>query len=84
MKGKQYTIRGISEQLDHALREEAARYGKSLNALLIDKLSDSCKLSPERKTNGLEKFAGCMEPDPDFDAAIKEFDRVDAELDDWR
>jgi len=81
MKGIQYTIRGIPEELDTALREEAAAYGKSLNSLLMEKLASSCQLEEKEKTNGLEAFAGCMEEDSTFDEAMKEFERVDPE--DW-
>ena len=71
MKGVQYTIRGIPEELDNALREEAAKYGKSLNTLLIEKLSDSAATPVNPPTNGLEKFAGTWVDDPDFDEAMK-------------
>ena len=74
MKGIQYTLRGIPANLDTALREEAAQYGKSLNALLLEKLSAA---SENPRTNGLEKFAGTWVEDPAFDEAIKEFEKVD-------
>ncbi len=82
MKGIQYTIRGVPEKLDNALREEAASAGKSLNALLVEKLAQSSRLTDEPWTNGLEEFSGCMEPDPGFDEAIKEFDQIHP--DDWK
>jgi hypothetical protein len=39
MKSRQYTIRGVSEKLDSLFREQAQKYGTSLNALLLDALS---------------------------------------------
>ncbi len=77
MSGKQYTIRGIPDELDAVLREEAAQYGKSLNALLVEKITASSAISERPWTNGLEKFIGCMEPDAGFDEVMKDFERVD-------
>ncbi len=77
MGGIQYTVRGISEELDAVLREEAAQYGKSLNSLLIEKITAASAITNKPWTNGLEKFIGCMDPDPGFDAAMKDFERVD-------
>jgi hypothetical protein len=81
MAGKQYTIRGIPEELDSVLREEATRYGKSMNALLIDKLTEACSIADKPKTNGLEIFSGCMKPDPELEAALWEQRVVDPR--DW-
>jgi len=77
MSGIQYTLRGIPSAVDTALREEAARYGKSLNALVVEKLSAAAGISDTPQTNGLEKFAGTWVEDPAFDEAIKEFEKVD-------
>jgi hypothetical protein len=76
MSGIQYTIRGVPEELDTVLRQEAAEYGKSLNSLLIDKIAESCKLQQIPRTNGLEKFAGTWIDDPEFDEAMKDHDIV--------
>ncbi len=77
MKGIQYTIRGIPEEVDTSLREEAALYGKSLNALLVEKLSETTGAGPQPKTNGLEKFIGTWVDDPGFDEAMQEHEKVD-------
>lgn len=77
MSGIQYTIRGVPEALDTELREEAAQHGKSLNAHLIDKLTEACRLSAVPKKNGLEKFIGTWIEDPDFDEVMEDFSRVD-------
>ena len=61
---------------------EAAKYGKSLNTLLIDKLSEACQISPKPFINhDFDEFAGAWQPDPGFDEALKDFDRIDP--DDW-
>lgn len=80
MKGIQYTIRGIPEELDTVLREEAAQYGKSLNSLLIDKLSESSGIAKESgKNSDFDQFVGSWVEDPGFDEAIKCFDEIDPE-----
>ncbi len=83
MKGIQYTIRGIPEELDTVLREEAAVYGKSLNALLIEKLLDSIEtVGVVRKHDDLDSFAGCLKPDDEFETALNEQRQID--LEDWK
>ncbi|MBX3743065.1 hypothetical protein OVA24_15510 [Luteolibacter sp. SL250] len=82
MKGMQYTIRGIPEEVDAALRKEAASTGKSLNALVIEKLSeDSVKKNASVNTD-FREFVGTWIEDPAFDEAMKDFDRIDPE--DWQ
>jgi len=76
MNTRQYTIRGVPKKLDDALRSECASSGRSLNSVLLGKLIDACNLGDGPKTNGLEQFAGTWIADPDFDAAIKEFDTI--------
>lgn len=78
MKGIQYTIRGIPEELDATLREEAAINGKSLNSILIEKLSIDLKDSVTEKQNtDFDQFVGTWQEDPGFDEAIKVFSEVD-------
>ncbi len=78
MKGIQYTIRGIPEEVDTSLREEAALYGKSLNSTIIEKLSaEAHQLGGVSKHNDLESFAGCMAHDPDLDEALAEQRKID-------
>lgn len=79
----QYTLRGVPEHIDHALRERAARYGKSLNQVAVEALEGGLGLAAgERRHHDLDHLAGTWVDDPDFDAAIEEMDRVDPEL--WR
>ncbi len=79
----QYTIRGVHPRLDKAIRERAARDGKSLNETLLNTLKSGLGLSetPTRYTD-LNDLAGTWVRDPEFDKVIREMDRVDPEL--WK
>lgn len=78
MKSKQYTIRGISESLDEALRKEATASRTSLNTLLIEKLSQSCRLGNGEKVNhDFDEWVGCLPPDPELEAALKDQRTID-------
>jgi len=77
MKGLQYTVRGIPEEVDASLREEAAQSGKSLNTLLVEKISESTAAGKQGWTNGLEKFIGTWVEDPAFDEAMKDHEAID-------
>ncbi len=79
MKGVQYTIRGVPEEVDTKLREEAAQFGKSLNTLLIEKLSGPAQREAKPWTNGLEAFAGTWIEDPSFDEAMEAHEIVHPE-----
>ena len=77
----QYTIRGIPEHLDHALRERAAKYGASLNSVALEALERGMGLDPqETRFHDLDHLAGTWTDDPEFDRAIAEMDVVDVEL----
>ena len=79
----QYTIRGVPEHVDHALREQAARYGKSLNQVAVEAIEGGLGLSSgERRFHDLDDLAGTWVHDPEFDAAIEVMDRIDPEL--WK
>ncbi|RYD88016.1 MAG: hypothetical protein EOP50_19785 [Sphingobacteriales bacterium] len=78
MKAVQYTIRGVPENVDTALREEAALCGKSLNSLIIEKLAgEAYPVGGVSKHSDLEGFAGCMPPDADLEEALAEQRRID-------
>jgi plasmid stability protein len=79
----QYTIRGIPEAVDRALRERARAAGKSLNEAAVDALSESSGLTgAPRKRRDFGDIAGTWKPDRAVDAALAEQDRVDEDL--WR
>jgi len=79
----QYTIRGIPETLDAALRERARAGGKSLNEVAIEALIEGAGVaSTPRKRRNFEHIAGTWKEDKAFDEAIADQDRIDEEL--WK
>ena len=83
MSSRQYTIRSIPDQVDRELRRRAKEQNKSLNAIIIEVLEESCR-APEspRLNHDLDHYMGSWVEDPEFDEAIKEFGRIDEEM--WR
>ncbi len=80
---KQYTIRGISEGLDKALRRRAESEGKSLNAVLVDSLHQAVgQVSLPVEYHDLDDLIGKWGEDPEFDRCLEEQDRVDVEI--WK
>ena len=79
----QYTIRNIPDELDAALRRRAREAGKSLNQAAVEALAQGVGLEEAAKPRRrLRDLAGQWRDDPDFDRAIAEQDKVDADL--WR
>lgn len=77
----QYTIRGIPEAVDAALRERARATGRSLNEAAIDALADGVGLSGAvRRRRDLADIAGTWKPDKALEEALADQDRVDEEL----
>lgn len=76
----QYTIRGVSPELDAELRAEAAARGTSLNAVVIGNL-ERVKLRNGDRTD-LDWFIGDgpAEGDPEVDAAMAWLDDVSRDL----
>lgn len=79
----QYTIRGIPEALDDAIRERARTEGKSLNEVAVEALADGLGLgAADVVRRDLSDIAGTWKPDPGVEAALAEQHRVDEDL--WR
>ena len=79
----QYTLRGIPDALDRALRRRARQEGKSLNRTAVDLLAQGLGVSSHPSGHdGLDDLAGTWVDDPDFDKAILDMDRIDPHL--WR
>jgi hypothetical protein len=79
----QYTVRGIPDILDVALRERARAAGKSLNETAIDVLAEGTGLiGAPRKRRDLGDIAGTWKADKVFEAAITAQDQVDEDL--WK
>jgi hypothetical protein len=77
----QYTIRGIPEAVDGALRERARAAGKSLNETAVDALAEGAGIagSPRRRRD-LGDIAGTWKSDKAVEAALTDQDRVDKDL----
>ena len=81
MKTKQYTIRGVPEKLDGAVREEAHRYRKSMNALLLEALARGLGIEDDQLINhDMDDLVGTWVEDEEFDRAIAAFEVVDEDL----
>lgn len=79
----QYTLRGVPESLDRALRALARREGISLNSAALRVLGVGLGLTGQLvRHRSLEDVRGTWREDPEFEAAVAEQDRVDESL--WR
>jgi plasmid stability protein len=79
----QYTLRNIPAAVDRALRQRAKIEGRSLNEVAVEALARATGvLDEEMKHRSLGDLAGTWIPDPDFDAALEEQDRIDEGL--WK
>ena len=83
MKSTQYTVRGVSRNLDDRVREEARRYDVSMNAMLLDALARGLGAGAEPvENNDMDDLAGTWIEDDAFDEAVAAFQSVDEAL--WR
>lgn len=79
----QYTIRGIPEAVDSALRERARAGGKSLNETAVEALAEGSGMAGSpRKRRDLGDIAGTWSAEKAVEAALADQDRVDKGL--WR
>ena len=80
----QYTIRNIPTEVDRALRKKAKAAGTSINEAALDALRRGVGLDGGNGTryNDLDWFYGSWAPDPAFDRAVADMDRVHP--DDWK
>ncbi len=83
MKSIQYTIRSVSEKLDDRVREEAQKYGTSLNTMLLEALARGLGVDENQPiSNDMDDLAGTWIEDEEFDKAIEAFEVVDEDL--WK
>lgn len=83
MKCIQYTVRGVPDSLNQKAREEAEKYHKSMNALLLDVLARGLGVSETPVIyNDMDDLAGTWVEDEAFDEAVSAFEVVDADL--WK
>lgn len=73
----QYTIRGVSREVDRALRQKAARAKKSLNQLILEELTEAT--IGQKPRGDFSDLTGRWVPDPAFDEIIATQRRVDWE-----
>lgn len=77
----QYTIRGIPDTLDAALRERARAAGKSLNEVAIEALIKGAGVATTpRQRRNLDDIAGTWKEDKAFDEAIADQRQIDEDL----
>jgi hypothetical protein len=77
----QYTIRGVPEVVNEALRERARREGKSLNEAALDALADGAGVSrAPRKRRAFDDIAGTWTAEKAVEAALAAQDEIDADL----
>lgn len=77
----QYTVRGISEALDRAIRQRAHAEGKSLNEVAVEALAEGLGLGRDdiaRRDVG--DIVGTWAKDSAAEAAFAEQDRIDDSL----
>ena len=79
----QYTIRGIPQAIDNALRARARADGTSLNEAAVAALAEGAGVTgAPRKRRDLGDIAGTWKADKALEAALAAQDRVDKDL--WR
>ncbi len=79
----QYTVRGIPEALDRAIRRRARAEGKSLNEVAVDALADGLGLGGEVvPLRDLSDVVGTWKKEASVEAALAAQDVVDESL--WK
>jgi hypothetical protein len=79
----QYTIRGIPESIDAAVRERAKAEGKSLNEVAVEALTEGLGLGEaDVVRRDVSDIAGTWRKDKATEAALAAQDEVDGDL--WK
>ena len=78
----QYTIRGVPQAVDTALRERARAAGKSLNEAAVDALAEGSGMAGAAQAAGLADIARTWRAEKAVESALADQDRVDEDL--WR
>jgi radical SAM superfamily enzyme with C-terminal helix-hairpin-helix motif len=79
----QYTLRGIPEALDKAIRRRAQTEGKSLNDVTVEALADGLGFGKESVVyRDLSDIVGTWKREPSVEAALAAQDVVDKAL--WK
>ena len=78
----QYTIRGVSDRVDRALRDRSRREGISLNQLVLEALRSFVGGADAEEHHDLDDLAATWIDDPEVHAALEEQRLVEEDL--WR
>ena len=79
----QYTLRGIPDALDKAIRRRAREEGKSLNEVTVEVLADGLGFGEESVARrDLSDIVGTWKREASFEAALAAQDSVDEDL--WK
>lgn len=73
----QYTVRGIPQEVDRALRKKAAQRKLSLNQIIVEELTAST--TGERKRADFHDVASLWTADPAFDGIMATQRQIDPE-----
>jgi len=77
----QYTVRGVPEDLDSQLRREARASGKTLNALVLETLSEAKLPASQTIHDDLDWFLGSgPRSDHEFSAAQEWLEKLPSDL----
>ena len=76
----QYTVRGVPQEVDRALRRKAAKRNLSLNQIIVEELTAAT--TGVRKRADFHDVTGKWKPDPDFDEIIATQRQIDP--DKWK
>lgn len=76
---QQITVRRVSERCLAEARRRARERGVAINTVLVEALERGLGLVGERQTNGLERFAGDSDFGPDWEARMRQLERIDPE-----
>jgi plasmid stability protein len=76
------TLTQVPKDLDDALRLRAQSQGKSVDEVAVEVIRAGLAINDSLKRRDLSEFAGSWVNDPEVEAALKDQDRIEAEM--WR
>ena len=74
---KQYTVRGVSLEVDRVLRERAARQNLSVNQLILNELTKSA--IGKKKFADFSDLVGRWQPNTEFDEVLESQRKIGSE-----
>ena len=78
---KQYTVRGVPDRVDEALRRRAKEEGKSLNQVTVEALAAASGVAEAPvRYHDLDSLSGTWQADPEFEDALAAQDQVDPDV----